>query len=192
MRFDPELVREEAAPEEPGKGTVAASRSAWSPGRPPRASPLPDRDTRSTKLGSSGTSYELLIQRVRDQARASLPPGARVLVVSKGDYRLLDLGGCEAEHFPQTADGVYGGYHPRDSAAAIAHLEALRRGGAEFLLIPQTALWWLEHYQGFRRHLEAHYRRVVDNEESCFVYALRGAPEATFSRSGLLALGEGR
>ena len=115
--------------------------------------------------------YTELISRIRDIVQASLPASATVMVVSKGDERLLDLGGRQAWHFPQNEAGSYAGYYPADSAAAIAHLEALRAKGADFLLFPHAALWWLEHYGDFHRHLEAHYRRICD-DGSCVIYRL--------------------
>jgi hypothetical protein len=105
-------------------------------------------------------------------------------VLSKGDYRLVDLGGVEAWHFPQTPDGTYGGYHPPDSEVAIAHLEALRDKGANYLLIPQSALWWLEYYEEFRRHLERRYRLAVQDYDSCLIYSLRERPEEEPRRPG--------
>ena len=74
----------------------------------------------------------------------------------QGDPALLKLGRRRRGlHFPQTNDGVYAGYHPRDAAAAVRHLEELRRKGAEYLVLPATAFWWLEHYVGLNRHLDA-------------------------------------
>lgn len=163
MRFEPELVRDEETP------AFAAG-----DGRKPVAIPTPQRPAAAPPARPARTSYLSLIERVRDVARAALPAGSNVLVVSKGDSRLLDLGGSEGWHFPQTAEGLYGGYHPADSAVAIAHLEELRRRGAGYLLIPQTGLWWLEYYEGLRRHLDTHYRTVVHNGDSCVIYSLRG------------------
>ena len=77
-----------------------------------------------------------------------------MLVVSNGDDELLRLGAARrAWHFPQQEDGVWAGYHPADSAEAIAHLEALRDRGATHILIPQTAFWWLDYYTGLRDRL---------------------------------------
>lgn len=163
MRFEPELVRDEETP------AIAAG-----DGRKPVAEPTRRRPAAASPARPARTSYLSLIERVRDVARAALPAGSNVLVVSKGDSRLLDLGGSEGWHFPQTAEGLYGGYHPADSAVAIAHLEELRRRGAGYLLIPQTGLWWLEYYEELRRHLETHYRTVVHNGDSCVIYSLRG------------------
>ncbi len=55
---------------------------------------------------------------------------------------------CAAAHFPQDASGGYAGHHPHDSATAIAELEELRRRGAEYLVLPATARWWLDFYGG--------------------------------------------
>ncbi len=79
----------------------------------------------------------------------------------------------QAWHFPQTEEGVYAGYYPASSAEAIAHLEELRAKGAEFLLFPKTAFWWLEHYGEFGQHLKSHYRVLLHREDACMIFALR-------------------
>jgi len=114
-------------------------------------------------------SYQGLVHQIREVAGTKLPRDATTMVVSKGDNELLKLNGRQAWHFPQTEDGVYAGYHPADSAAAIAHLEALRAKGGNFLLFPNTAFWWLDHYKDFRQHLDACYR-CVWSDESCIIY----------------------
>lgn len=117
--------------------------------------------------------YQQLGGRIRSVVRQALPAGATLLVVSKGDDALLPADGCQAWHFPQTEDGVYAGHYPADSAEAIAHLEALRARGGEFLLFPATALWWLDHYPELGDHLEHRYRRVVQQDDTCLIYSLR-------------------
>ena len=116
--------------------------------------------------------YELLILRVRTTVEAALPPGAVVLVVSKGDERLLAFNGRTGWHFLRNDNGVYAGHHPADSAAAIAALTRLRANGAGYLVFPQVALWWLDHYAGLREHLDRHARVVVRNERTAVIYAL--------------------
>jgi GT2 family glycosyltransferase len=123
-------------------------------------------------------SYRQLVRRIRETVRAALPREAIVLVLSKGDQLILDLYGRRAWHFPQTADGRYGGYYPKRGLSAVAHLEAVRARGGEYLLLPATSLWWLDHYPEFRRHLERRYLRVVAEPDTCVIYSLTERPAA--------------
>jgi colanic acid/amylovoran biosynthesis glycosyltransferase len=113
-----------------------------------------------------------VVQRVKAFAEQWLPAGARVLVVSRGDERLVDLAACRAGHFPQGSAGEYAGYHPADSAAAIAHLDELAARGAEFLIVPATSNWWLEHYKEFTDHLDTRFRRVAEEADGHVTFAL--------------------
>jgi glycosyltransferase involved in cell wall biosynthesis len=124
------------------------------------------------QLWAARHRYLDLGARIRTVVRAVMPEDATVLVVSKGDHSLLDLDGRKAEHFPQTETGEYAGYYPADSAAAIAHVEALRAHGRTHLLFPSAARWWLDHYVELRQHLDACYQRVVDHPD-CILYDLR-------------------
>jgi hypothetical protein len=112
-----------------------------------------------------------LVDRIREIVHRAVPYGATVLVVSKGDRELLNLYGRRAWHFPQTERGVYLGAHPADSQAAIDHLEMLRARGADFLVFPATAFWWLEFYEGFHQHLQSHHLCIRQNE-NCIIYRL--------------------
>src|SRR5262249_53987067 len=116
--------------------------------------------------------YELLLQRIRQMVRNAVPEGAHVLVISKGDDALLRLEASRGMHFPQAAGGVYAGYHPANSEAAVRHLEQLRTAGAQYLLLPQTSLWWLEHYREFGEHLNRNYMRVMDQPDLCVLFDL--------------------
>src|SRR5262249_54237122 len=88
-------------------------------------------------------SYPQVRRRIREVVNAGLPTGSVVVVVSRGDDTLLQLGPRRGWHFPQTEAGVYAGFYPADSGEAIAHLEEIRRKGADYLLFPSTAFWWL-------------------------------------------------
>jgi hypothetical protein len=113
--------------------------------------------------------YQQLVRHVREVVRRTLPPDATVLVVSKGDDDLLKLEGRRGWHFPPAEDGD----KPADSAAAIARLEALRAKGGQFLLLPETSFWWLDHYREFKRHLDGRYRRT-HGDPRCIIYELSG------------------
>ncbi len=123
--------------------------------------------------GEGPGPYQQMVLRIREVVRATVPAGARVVVVSKGDDQFRDLDGREGWHFPQTEAGVYAGYHPADSAEAIRHLEALRGKGGEFLLLPGTGFWWLDHYAEFSRHLEDRYERL-HSDDNCVLFRLAG------------------
>lgn len=114
--------------------------------------------------------YRHLVARVRSAVDATVPAGATVLVVSRGDRELVELGDRQAWHFPQAPDGGYLGHHPRDSEQAIAWLEELRGRGAEYLVLPATAHWWLEHYRGFAERLRE--RCALAEPGVCSIFAL--------------------
>jgi hypothetical protein len=101
-----------------------------------------------------------------------VPEGASLLVVSKGDPALVAIPKRKARHFPQSKEGGYAGFHPRDSLSAIRHFDEVR-GDAEYLVFPATSLWWLEHYADFAHHLLAHHERIAERKE-CVVYRLEG------------------
>ncbi len=121
--------------------------------------------------------YQALVGRLRDLVHQTVPPGATVVVVSKGDSDLVSLVGRRGWHFPQDANGGYAGYHPRDSASAIEELEALRSRGADFLVLPATSNWWLEHYADFGNHLRLNYDTLVEEPDTGIIYTLRKQSE---------------
>ena len=54
---------------------------------------------------------------------------------------------------PRAADGTWAGHYPADAQAAVEQVEAVRRAGAAYLLLPEPAFWWLDHYAGLADHL---------------------------------------
>jgi hypothetical protein len=130
-------------------------------------------------------SYAELVVRIRALVASAVPPGSRVTVISKGDPDLLQLGGVTASHFPQTETGRYAGAHPADDQAAIQHLEARRLAGVDFLILPNTSFWWLDHYRGFAQHLAQNYQLQLENE-FCRIFDLRESVLASSSVSDAL------
>lgn len=127
------------------------------------------------RLGAA--EYADLVSRVQAAVAEHVPPGASVLVVSKGDAALVELPGLSAAHFPQDGSGGYAGHHPHDSAVATAELEQLRRQGAEYLVLPATSRWWLDFYAEFAAHLAAHGELVADVPDACLVFGLGRSPQ---------------
>jgi glycosyltransferase involved in cell wall biosynthesis len=138
--------------------------------RPTVAEPTADDVFRSPE-------YARLVAQVRKTVESDVPQGARVLVATRGDHGFLDLKGRHGWHFPRDPDGRYAGHYPEDSEAAIAHLEDLRGQGATHLVLPETAFWWFDHYEGLRDHLDAHYVKLRGNEHAV-VYNLAGEGHA--------------
>ncbi len=117
-------------------------------------------------------AYQRQVTKIREVVLEVVPAGSRVLVISKGDPELLDVAGRVVEHFPQDSDGSYIGHYPAESADAIGHLETLHGTGAEYLVIPSPALWWLEHYVGLRHHLSLVADEVFRETDLCVIFHL--------------------
>ena len=117
--------------------------------------------------------HDSIARQVRAVVDSLLPSNAMVLVVSKGDPTLVEMGKRKALHFPKGDQGGPG-CPPADGAAAIAELESLRAGGAQFLVMPKTASWWFDQYQEFAQHLETNYRLILRQKHVCHIYDLKG------------------
>jgi hypothetical protein len=116
--------------------------------------------------------YRDQVDRIRAQVRATIPERSRVLVITRGDEALLRLGRRQGEHFPQTPTGLYAGHYPADGAEAVAHLEQLQAAGAEYLVVPAEARWWLEHYAELKVALEETGELLPSDPRTALVYAL--------------------
>jgi hydroxymethyl cephem carbamoyltransferase len=127
------------------------------------------------RLGGMRLVRRLIMQHV--------PEGATVLVMSEGMEELVNLKDRSGWHFPQNEDGSFQGERPADSEEAIAKLERLRDKGASHLAIPSQDFWWLELYDGFRRHLEDHYHEVLRDDDSCMIFALTNSADSTSMRA---------
>jgi glycosyltransferase involved in cell wall biosynthesis len=116
-------------------------------------------------------SYTDTVTRIRTVVNGILPPNKTVIVISKGDEQLLQLEDRPAWHFPQNEHGIYAGHYPADSHEAISQLQSLAARGGEFLLIPNTAFWWLEHYRELKDWLEQ-FQELMWRDERCAIYRL--------------------
>jgi len=117
--------------------------------------------------------YQELIGQIRAVVESALPAQASIVVASKGDLELLWFGGRPAWHFPCDDARDWAGFHPPNSDWAIGHLERMRDEGAEYLLLPATAHWWLSHYEQFAAHLRTRYPAIVEDIERCTIFDLR-------------------
>lgn len=115
---------------------------------------------------------EALEINVRGVLAAHTPTDALVLIGSHGDEELRGSVGRTSRHFPHDVRGEYLGCHPADSTHAILALREAQARGGTHLLIPQRQFWWLDHYAGFREHLEDCHRNLY-RDEWCVLYQLR-------------------
>ncbi len=123
------------------------------------------------KRGLAEPGNKANIDPIREVVRSALPPEATILIASEGENILPNLDARQIGwHFPRAKDGRHAG-QPADSEEAIGHLEELRAEGADYLLFPNAAFWWLEHYGEFGQHLDTHYQHVF-RDERCIVYQL--------------------
>jgi SAM-dependent methyltransferase len=134
----------------------------------------PDRNDLSRRIGEIKDEfwYWRLIHRLRAVAAAAIPADATVLVISRGDERLLSLAGRRGWHFPRDERGDYAGGYPADDAEAIQHLEALRTDGADYFLVPSSGQWWLRDYPTFGRHVRDKYPAVATSDDVCSIFDL--------------------
>jgi len=102
--------------------------------------------------------YDEVIAAVRAAVTAVVPEGGRVVVVSKGDARLLDVAGRAMCHFPAGPDGEPAGFVPATTAEL---LDALVGSGAGWLVVPAPSAWWLEFYDGLAAWLTGHGTELV-------------------------------
>ena len=74
--------------------------------------------------------------------------------------------------------GTYDSSPPTDSEDAISRLHAIRIKGAQYLVLPVNAFWWLDRYQTFREHLESRCPIVVTDNSCCIIFDLRAITAA--------------
>jgi radical SAM protein with 4Fe4S-binding SPASM domain len=158
-------------PSRPPLSGVGATNGAAAGKRFAKLRKAPAVDAKSVKLTPAG--YHELIDQIRAVVNSALAPDASLVVVSKGDAELLYFDGRPAWHFPCDEVRDYAGFYPVDSNWATGHLERQRDEGAEYLLLPVTAYWWLDHYPGFAEHLRTRYPAIVEDVERCTIFDLR-------------------
>jgi hypothetical protein len=117
--------------------------------------------------------YRELVEDVHATVRACVPPGAVVLIASKGDEDLVRIDGLRVWHFPRDEWGSYAGHHPASSLEAIVHLRQLYAQGARYLVFPATSAWWLEHYRELADLLDSAHELKLANDGVCAIYELR-------------------
>lgn len=104
--------------------------------------------------------------------RTTVPHRAHILIVNPSRQPTLAVPGYTISSFP-ASDVVSVG--PAPALGVVDELEAERARGAEYLLIPGEARWWMEHQcSELARYVEGRYRRLWA-DAACAVYAMTEA-----------------
>jgi glycosyltransferase involved in cell wall biosynthesis len=106
----------------------------------------------------------VLLTAIPNPVSAGEKPGVTNITWSTGDGSVGQL--------YVSSVGVYAGRDPANSNEALRFLESIKAKGAEYLVIPAKSFWWLDDYQEFRQHVEAHYRAVVRDDNTCIIFHL--------------------
>ena len=126
-------------------------------------------------------TYRNTVTRVKDVLRTRVPEGGAVAVISKGDPALIDVQGLDVRHFPSDRAGSYTGFYPTDGAAALEELDRQIAAGVSHLLVPATAMWWLDHYAELANRL-ASCERLHDEEGAGVLFTLVPTTDAGGTR----------
>ena len=117
-------------------------------------------------------AYRDLVRDIRDVVGRVVPAGGDVMVVSKGDNNLLQFEGRTGCPLSGDRHGRLRRLSPRRQRCRDRGAGSGHRPGAPVLLFPGTSLWWLDHYDGFRAHLDARYPRLWSDRQ-CVLYDVR-------------------
>jgi hypothetical protein len=124
------------------------------------------------------------VSAVRDTIRRVVPRGATILIISRGDPGLVDIDGVNGRHFPCDASGAWAGFYPVDDDQALEWLLSEADRGAQYLAVPATSSWWLDHYTGFSAHLARGGGIVEDEPDAVRIYRLGSGARASLAAAG--------
>jgi SAM-dependent methyltransferase/uncharacterized protein YbaR (Trm112 family) len=124
-----------------------------------RATKEPLRPLEATVFGS----FYIEQAKVSDLIMAVVPTGNTYIMVDENEWDVGHVGGDRKVIKFFERDGQYWG-PPSTSEEAIHELDRLRAAGATFLVFGWPAIWWIEHYLEFGRHLYGRYRCVLQND----------------------------
>lgn len=124
---------------------------------------------RLQKQVEENTAWQETQQRIAAIMRQHVPKKARVLIVDKWDPTLFYLSRRKGWNYPDRTLLPEG--YPTDDETAIAHLLQLRQRGANYLVFPKAAFWWLDHYRAFHQHLEVNHSCIWKGEQ-CVIFQI--------------------
>ena len=124
------------------------SRSAWTR---EEAEGAVERDGRSPPTRRLG--YRRLVERVRAAVARRSPAAPRSSSSAGATATLVELEDRAGRPLPPGPGGATSATTPATARRRSTSSSTCARGGAEYLVLPATSYWWLEHYGGFAEHL---------------------------------------
>jgi hypothetical protein len=116
--------------------------------------------------------------------KATVPPETPFLLIDAESLGIgKDLDGRPRIPFPER-NGEFCG-NPVDDEAAVAELERQRLLGVSYVVVAWPALWWLDHYAGFARHLSTCHQQVLRNDHVA-IYMISGALDGRCSERAIV------
>jgi len=132
-----------------------------------------DGDAQAPIRPTGADRRRLVAEQIGEFVRALVPDDAKVAIAGAENERLPDLAGRSVFRFRiddrEVAD------EPRP---AMAHLEALRAKGAEFLIVPKCESW-LDDRSGLAHEIGRHYPQLAHQENLCWAFDLTEQPGHT-------------
>jgi len=107
-------------------------------------------------------SWTRRLQRTLAELDVAIPPGSSVVLMDQDEWALPPGRPWTAAPIP-SEDGRYAGL-PGDGQCVVDELELRRVEGATFLVITDSAFWWLDAYEGLAGYLAAQTRNIVSND----------------------------
>jgi glycosyltransferase involved in cell wall biosynthesis len=108
--------------------------------------------------------------RLRGAIDAVVPKASRCAVVTGGEEWILKIADHPVVGFPDPDQRAQAEGRSRGEVA-LSDLEELRSKGADFLVVPSRASWWVDRVKELKQHLDT-CQRAFQND-SCVIYALR-------------------
>ena len=100
--------------------------------------------------------------RCLSEIRNTVPAGATYILVDEQQTRLASDRERISLPFLENKGQYWG--HPSDDRQAISEIERMRQSGCTHIVFAWPAMWWLDSYEAFHRHLRSNYRCALKSE----------------------------
>jgi hypothetical protein len=131
-------------------------------------------ETSAIRETRARTEQRKLERRLLARLQEIIPASACCILVDEDRTDIKD--GMRIRPVPFLERGGQYWGPPADDEQAIGEMERLRRQGAQYIVFPWVAFWWLEHYESWVKYLSRAGRCLI-RDELVVVYELLPSPE---------------